>query len=170
MKSRFFVGTWVIVLLTLLTTPLLAQDTEPVIVPVSGSFDFFPEKLGTIRADDRVFTDAFETEVWVGDIVGTADAPFRVYINPDGKIYAWLLAEFEGSVLGDYEGTFIMQSLYTRHANTTHWTGEWIIMSGAGDFENVQGAGTAWGPGFVADDTENPDIYYSGHLVFPGSE
>ena len=168
MKYRVFVGVLAIVVLALLAIPLLAQDAEPVVVPVTGTFDFVPESYATFKVADRVFKDAYEEEVWFGDIVGTATAPFRVSINPDGTIHAWLMAEFEGTVKDEYEGTMVMLSLYTRHSSSTHWAGEWIILSGTGDFENVQGYGTAWGPGHVADDPEgDPDIYYSGHLVFP---
>lgn len=168
---RMFLILLVFVTLFAATSQVMAQDAEPIVVPVSGTFDFFPEVRTPIDAENRGFRDAYETEVWHGDIVGEATAPFRVYINPDGRIAAWLLAEFEGSVVGEYEGTFVMISLYTRNSRDTHWTGEWIIMSGTGDFENVQGAGTAWGPGFKPDDEEqDPDIYYRGYIVFPDSE
>lgn len=168
---RFFLIIFVLGLIILPATQVVAQEAEPVVVPVSGTFDFFPEVRTAINAADRGFRDAFETEVWFGDIVGEATAPFRVYISPDGTISAWLLAEFEGSVVGEYEGTFVMVSLYTRHSRDTHWSGDWIIMSGTGDFENAQGYGTAWGPGFKPDDeAQDPDIYYSGYIVFPATE
>lgn len=171
MNKRLFVIVLAIVSLFLLVTPSLAEDGEPVVVTVSGSFDFFPESYASFASGGRKFKDAYETEVWVGDIVGTATAPFRVSVNPDGTINAWLWAEFEGTILGEYEGTMVMLSLYTRHSSQTHWSGQWIIMSGTGDLENVQGYGTAWGPGFVPDDAEqDPDIYYLGYLVFPESE
>lgn len=169
MKSRYFISILIVVCLFLLIAPVMADEESPTTVTVSGSFDFFPESYASFASDGRAFKDAYEEEIWVGDIVGTATAPFRVSINPDGTISAWLIAEFEGTILGEYEGTLVMLSLYTRHSKNTHWSGQWIIMSGTGDFVNLQGYGTAWGPGFIPDDPE-PDIYYLGHLIFPDSE
>jgi len=169
MKFRYIISLLVIVSMFLMVAPAMADEDPPTIVTVSGSFDFFPESYATYIDGGRMLKDAYEEEIWVGDIVGTATAPFRVSVNPDGTMNAWLLAEFEGTILGEYEGTLVMMSLYTRHSKNTHWSGEWIIMSGTGDFENVQGYGTAWGPGFIPDDTE-PDIYYLGYLVFPDNE
>jgi hypothetical protein len=86
---------------------------------------------------------------------------------------AWLLAEFEGMVLGEYEGTMVIMSTYRRNAATADWYGEWMILSGTGDLATLQGHGVAWGPGFSASDPEaSPDLFYSGEVVFvePASE
>jgi hypothetical protein len=142
----------------------LAQ--EP--VSVSGTFDYTPEVFARNQVGGSVFVDASEAETWKGDIEGKAVAPFRMVISPDGGSDAWLLAEFEGTVLGEYEGTMVVASRYTKPAATAQWTGEWIILSGTGELENVQGHGDAWGPGFNREDPEaGPDIFYSGVVVFP---
>ena len=142
----------------------LAQ--EP--VPVSGGFDYTPEVFARVPGGGGMFVDASEDEVWSGDIEGTAVAPFRVVVSPDGSFQAWLLAEFEGTVLGEYSGTMVMSSKYTKPNATAEWTGEWIILSGTGDLENVHGHGSAWGPGFNPKDPEaGPDIFYSGEVFFP---
>ncbi len=148
--------------LTALSGAALAQ--EP--IPVSGSFDYTPEVFSRIPSGGSAFVDASEDEVWTGDIEGTAVAPFRMVVTPDGAFDAWLVAEFEGTVLGEYEGTMRVLSRYQRPAASAHWTGEWIILSGTGELENVHGHGTAWGPGFNRDDPEaGPDIFYSGEVV-----
>lgn len=150
--------------LTALSGAAVAQ--EP--IPVSGTFDYTPEVFARVPGGGGVFVDASEAEVWTGDIEGTAAAPFRVVVGPDGSFEAWILAEFEGTVLGEYGGTMVMASRYTRPAATAHWTGEWIILSGTGDLENVHGHGSAWGPGFNREDPEaGPDIFYSGEVIFP---
>lgn len=144
----------------------LAQDR----VPVSGSFDYTPEIFAQIAAGESTYFDASEDETWRGDIEGTAVSPFRMVITPDGVWDAWLYTEFEGTVLGDHEGTMVVLARYQRPAPDTHWSGEWIILSGTGDLEDVQGSGTAWGPGFNADDPNaSPDIFYTGHVVLSGN-
>ncbi len=136
-------------------------------VPVSGSFDYTPEIFTQISLGDSNFFDASEDEVWRGDIEGTAVSPFRMVIAPDGVWDAWLYTELEGTVLGEYEGTMVILARYNRPAPDMHWSGEWIILSGTGELENVHGHGTAWGPGFDAENPEaSPDIFYSGRVVF----
>ena len=137
-------------------------------VPVSGSFNYTPEIFAQVPAGTSVFFDASEDEVWTGDIEGTAVAPFRMVITPNGVWDAWLHAEFEGTVLGEHDGTMTIASRYMRPSPDAHWTGEWIILGGTGDLEGVQGHGTAWGPGFDAENPEaGPDIFYSGVVVMP---
>jgi Protein of unknown function (DUF3224) len=141
----------------------LAQET----IPVSGSFDYTPEIFTKVPGGDSVFFDASEDEVWTGDIEGTAVSPFRMVVTPDGGWDAWLYSEFKGTV-GAHEGTMRIVSRYKRPAQDAHWAGEWIILSGTGELEHVQGHGSAWGPGFNAKDPEaGPDIYYSGEVIFP---
>jgi hypothetical protein len=137
-------------------------------IPVSGSFNYTPEVFARVSGGESVFVDASEDEIWTGDIEGTAVSPFRLVITPDGAFDAWLHAEFEGTILDEYEGTLIILSRYERPAAGAHWTGDWIILSGTGELENVQGNGTAWGPGVNAEDPEaGPDIFYSGQVVRP---
>jgi hypothetical protein len=150
----------------LLSLPVYAQ--EP--VPVSGSFNYTPEIFTQVSAGNSQFFDASEDEVWTGDIKGTAVSPFRMVITPDGVWDAWLYTKFEGTVLGKYKGTMVLVSRYKRLAPDAHWAGEWIILSGTGDLEHVQGHGTAWGPGFNAKDPEaGPDIFFSGEVVLQPS-
>ena len=149
--------------LTTMSGAALAQQT----IPVSGSFNYTPEIFAKVSVGDSVFFDASEDEVWVGDLEGTAVSPFRMVVTPDGVWDAWLYAEFKGTVFGEYEGTMSIASRYKRPAPDAHWAGEWIILSGTGELENVQGHGTAWGPGFDPKDPEaGPDIFYSGEVVF----
>ncbi len=151
-------------ILTAVVGTALAQ--EP--IPVSGSFDYTPKVFARVTGGGSVFVDASEDEVWTGDIEGTAVAPFRIVVSPDGSFDAWLLAEFDGTILRKYNGTMVIASRYERPAATAHWTGKWIILSSTGELENIQGHGSAWGPGFNPKDPEaGPDIFYSGEVIFP---
>ncbi len=142
-----------------------AATVEP--MPVSGSFDYTPHVFSQIAAGGGAFVDASEDEVWSGDIKGTSVAPFRVVVSPDGSVAAWVNSEFKGTVLGKYEGTMNIVTLYTKPAQKAHWTGEWIILSGTGGLKNVQGHGAAWGPGAGGAGPGVPAINYSGEVVFP---
>ena len=150
----------------LLSLPAYAQEQKS--IPVSGSFDYTPQIFTQFKAGDSQFFDASEDEVWTGDIVGTAVSPFRMVITPDGVWDAWLYTEFKGTVLGKYAGTMTVVSRYKRLAPKAHWAGEWMILSGTGDLKNVQGHGTAWGPGFDPEHPEaGPDIFFAGQVVVP---
>jgi hypothetical protein len=79
---------------------------------------------------------------------------------------AWLLTEFEGTVLGEYEGTLVMIAIYDRPDGTAEWQGEWMIVSGTGDLANLRGHGVAWGPGSTNSDDGITDILYTGEVMF----
>lgn len=146
--------------------PVYAQEQKP--IPVSGSFNYTPKIFSQVSGGGSKFFDASEDEVWTGDIAGTAVSPFRMVTTPDGVWDAWLYTNFEGTVLGKYKGTMNIVSRYKRLAPDAHWAGEWMILSGTDDLKNVQGHGTAWGPGFNPKDPEaGPDIFFSGEVVFP---
>ena len=113
-----------------------------------------------------IYGDFVEEEVWIGDIAGTAVAPFPFIGLSSGTQHAWLLADFEGTVLGEYEGTLVIMSTYSRPSEGTHWHGEWMIISGTGELENLRGYGTAWGPGSTNEDDGIIDIYYQGEIFF----
>jgi hypothetical protein len=153
-----------VALLTMSSLPAAAQEPEP--IPVSGSFNYLYEELATKVAGGTFFGDYVENEVWVGDFEGTAVSPFPFMQYPTGAIEAWLYTEFEGSVLGKYQGTMVMLAIYKAPSDSTEWHGEWVILSGTGDLEYLRGHGLAWGPGSTNEDDGVIDIYYSGEVVF----
>jgi urocanate hydratase len=135
-------------------------------IPVSGSFDYTWEELAAVVAGDTYVADYSEDETWLGDFEGTAVSPFLFVQRPSGSIEAWIYTEFEGTVLGEYEGTFVMMAVYKAPSDSTEWHGEWVILSGTGDLANLRGFGTAWGPGSSNEDDGITDIYYSGEVYF----
>jgi hypothetical protein len=126
-----------VALLTMSSLPAAALEQGP--IPVAGSFNYTPEILASATAEGYTLSDATEQEVWIGDFVGTAVSPFPLIAWESGARDAWLLTE---------------------------WHGEWMIVSGTGDLENLRGHGVAWGPGSGNAEEGMPHIYYRGTVMF----
>jgi hypothetical protein len=150
--------------LTMSSFPAAAQEQGP--MPVAGSFNYTSKILASAPADGYTLSDATEQEVWIGDFEGTAVSPFPYIAWESGVRDAWLLTEFEGTVLGEYEGTMVMIAIYTKPDPSTDWHGEWMIVSGTGDLENLRGHGVAWGPGSGNAEEGMPHIFYKGTVMF----
>lgn len=148
-----------LVMLSMLLIPL-AYTAKP--QGVEGSFDYEYELLEEPRlADGNVFVYAKEWETWTGDFEGTAESVFRVTQFSSGFWNVWLRGAFAGMVQGK-QGTMVFQLVGKKPAGED-WYGQWVIISGTGELENLQGQGAWWGPGFGA---PGPDIYYSGSIHF----
>ena len=156
-KKAFAVLTLVMVLLMVSTTVLAQPPTA-----VEGYFDYTFDVLDVREANGNQFLYATESEDWQGDFVGVGDAEFTVGIFSSGFWNVWLRSEFTGTVLGDKEGTMVMQLVGKKPADG-EWYGQWVILSGTGDLSKARGNGTWGGPGFGA---EGPDIWYSGQIHF----
>lgn len=155
------------IIVVALSFPLAAQEGDLELIPISGSLDYVPEMLLFQEVGAITFFDATETEVWAGDFAGNATAQDRIMIRSSGVWEAWIVFEFEGTVLGDYEGSMIIMSVWKREAASADWHGEWVILTGTGDLENIHGFGVGWGPGFDREDPQaSPDIFYSGEVSF----
>ena len=153
----------VVLLTAFMALPLLAVPAfaEPP-TAVEGTFDYTFEVLEVREANGNQFLYATEDEDRVGDFIGPGDAEFTVGIFSSGFWNVWLRSEFTGTVLGDKEGTMVMQLVGKKPADGD-WYGQWVILSGTGDLSNARGNGTWGGPGFGA---AGPDIWYSGQIHF----
>jgi hypothetical protein len=150
-----------VALLSMLLLPVYAALPTP----AEGYFDYTYIITGTRAADGNLFIYATEDEVWVGDLAGTSQAAFRVEIFTEGFWNVWLRSTFTGTVQGK-SGTLVIQLVGKRtmwDAERFWWYGQWVIISGTGELENLRGQGNWWGPGFGA---MGPDIFYSGQIHF----
>lgn len=164
-KGLRLIFVFAVTLFTALVQPVAAQTpAEP--IPVTGSFTYTFEAFGSAAGDGYTLTDLVEHELWIGDFEGTADSPFPLIAWESGAREVWLLTEFEGTVLGEYEGTMVMVAVYTKPDVPTDWHGKWMIISGTGDLENLRGFGVAWGPGAVNAEEGMPHIFYTGTVMF----
>ncbi len=166
MNKRIFIVLTVctVALLAVLSLPVYAQEQGA--IPVSGSISYTYSVLASGESSGNTFMDGTEDEVWTGDIEGTGVSPFPFVIWSSGVQDAWLLTEFEGTVLGEYEGTLVMIGIYDRPDATAQWEGEWMIVSGTGDLEHLRGHGVAWGPGSTNTEDGITDIFYTGEVMF----
>jgi hypothetical protein len=159
MKKMLLTLLAAIMVLSALSVPAFAKPSTP----VSGTFDYTFELLEDPRqANGNVFLHAQEWETWEGSFSGDSIAEFWVTQFREGNMNVWLRSEFTGTVLGDKEGTMIIQLVGKKPVNDD-WYGQWVIISGTGDLANARGGGTWGGPGFGA---TGPDIWYSGQVHF----
>jgi hypothetical protein len=168
MKNKVsLIGFVFVVAVLLLTLPAYAQEDGPEPIPVSGTYNYTPNILSTVVIDGTTYFDVTADAVWFGDFEGTEVANYRAVIEPSDAWDSGVISEFDGTVLGEYEGTMVIWSVWKRMSSTAHWYAEWWILSGTGDLANIYGRGHAWGPGFNPEDPEaEPDVYYSGEVFF----
>jgi hypothetical protein len=158
MKKTLLVLLVVFVILSTLSIPAYAKRP----IDVSGTLDYTFEILNMREANGNTFLYATEHEDWAGDFTGEGDSVFRVGMFSSGFWNVWLRCEFTGTVLGDKEGTLVIQ-MVGKKPSDGDWYGQWVILSGAGDLANAHGQGTWWGPGFG---DYSPMIRYSGQVHF----
>ena len=165
MKKALWIGfVWVVVGL-MLVLPTFAQDDaqpEVEVFPISGTIIYSPpELLSLLVIDGETYADVTDVGEWAGDIVGTESNNYRAMFEASGAGTAPVLAEIEGTVLGEYEGSMVVWSQWKRVSETSEWHAEWWILSGTGDLANVFGRGFIWGPG-----ESGLDYEYSGTVFF----
>ena len=166
-RNSFLTGFVLAVAGLLLVFPAYAQDDGPESIPVSGTYNYTPNILSAVEVDGTMHFDVTAVAEYSGDFEGSEVANYRAVIEPTDAWDSGAIAEFEGTVLGEYEGTMVIWSVWKRQASTAHWYAEWWILSGTGDLANIYGRGFAWGPGFNPEDPEaKPHAYYSGNIFF----
>ena len=149
--------------------PVVTQENGAEIVRISGTLDYVPEILSSMDLNGYSYLDVASEGVWSGDFEGTEKSSYRVVIEPSGVWDAGaVLTKFEGTLLGDKEGTLVMVAHWKRNSPTAGWFGESWILSGTGDLANIHGKILWWGPGFNPEDPEaSPDNFYSAELIVP---
>lgn len=163
MKKIFWIGFVCAVVGLLLALPTYAQDEGgPEMIPVSGTINYSPPEIlsqALVGGETHIAVSA--TGEWSGDFVGTDTYTYRVMIEPSGAANSGSISEFEGTILGDYEGTVLMWSNWRGSWSPLAWQSEWWILSGTGDLANIYGKGFIWGPG-----ESGSDYQYSGNVFF----
>ena len=123
---------------------------------VFGTWKYTPTFIGTREADGYTFKFGEEDSTWTGTFDGTSYDVFFVVVHPSGIMHVpYGLIFFEGTVDGK-SGTLVIRFVGKKTVEPQLWSGEWVILSGEGDLENLRGQGTFWGPSL--------DLDYSGKI------
>ena len=163
----------ILMLFAMLFTVSAVEEQDP--IPVFATFSYTWSSPMMAQTSSYIVQHGIEPEVWSGDFEGTADAIWRVgFYSNEPLVDVWLLSEFTGTMLGEYEGTATMilvgdQPNVADSPWKTQWYGEWAIIDGTGDLANVHGHGVWWGPGNGPNaDLENEvdEIALAGEIVF----
>jgi hypothetical protein len=93
MNKSFLVWVCAVVCLAMLSSPALAQDSEIMSMPVSGTFDYVPEILTSLEVNGNTYIGTAEEDVWSGDFDGPAIAHYRAVIWSTGGWEGWGLTE-----------------------------------------------------------------------------
>lgn len=161
-----------LIMFAIFSTVFALEEQEP--IPINATFSYTWESPMMAMTKSYSVMHGLEPEVWHGDIEGTSDAIWRVgtYAQPP-VVDVWLISEFSGTLLGEYEGTMTIMLVGHHPAAgspwTTQWYGEWAVVDGTGDLANVHGQGIWWGPGNGPNadpEHEVDEIALSGMVVF----
>ncbi len=136
----------------------LPTGVLPVTLP-GGDYQGDPNK--------QFFSAAYISE-WSGVFVGTS-TDYGLAVAHDGIPVLFVgTASFTNVQIDGRVGDLEMDAIGDRPDPFADWWGKWVITSGTGDLENLNGHGYFWGPGWPPPEggtDECPDnfgvIYYS---------
>jgi len=142
-------------IVTLLSTLSTAVHATPP-TTASGEWTYTPTPIDIRYADGNTFIHGEEVSTWTGTFLGASYDVFTVIRHE--KIWnVEGLIDFTGTVNGK-SGTLVILFVGKLTPPPGEWSGEWVILSGTGDLENLRGQGTWWGP--------PKDVDYSGKMHF----
>jgi len=123
------------------------------------------DKVYVNKADGHTVINADAIEEWSGTLEGDAyDTWFGVWdtaelppFPPVGNFYAHGRSHFKNAKVMGKEGSLAILWVGNQPKGED-WKGEWVILSGTSELENLHGRGQWWGPSFNLD--------YSGRIHF----
>jgi ABC-type Fe3+-hydroxamate transport system substrate-binding protein len=112
-------------------------------------------------AGNNYYQAASDVGEWTGVFTGTSEDYGVTIEHRSGRII------YIGTVLFDtieVEGSSGGLELYAtgvRPDRVSDWTGTWVVTSGTGELESLQGHGTFWGPGWQGNYSDCGVLEYS---------
>ena len=140
-------------------TLIAKHDDQGPAIFAYGKWTYTPIEKDTREIDggDYLFVLGSEQGIWTGTFTGTSyDAYVAMAHSGVSHLYYGLI-EFESVVVDGREGSLII-SFGPGEKVEGQWSGEWEVVSGTGELENLHGKGTWWGP--------SKNLDYEGHLHF----
>jgi hypothetical protein len=124
------------------------------------------DKVYVNTADGHTLINADAIEVWSGTFEGDAyDIWFGVWdiakLPPEGNFYAHGRSYIEHAQVMGKKGSLVILWVGNQPKGED-WKGEWVILSGTDELENLHGRGKWWGPDYNLD--------YSGQIHFDDAE
>jgi len=154
-----------VALLPTLSIPAV-NATKP--MDVEGYFDYISYLVSAREADGNLFLKTEEDVWWYEDIDGITlkeDSKCRVVMHSTGDWWYTGLYKVTGTV-HDVYGSFVIHTV-GKKPEGLDWYGEWVIISGTGELEDLRGQGTWGGPGFDPSTPTVPGyIWYEGEIHF----
>ncbi len=152
--------------LIVLVAPLLSANAGRVgrhrFTFANSLWQYTPEILDVQVINGDTIMRTREDAVWSGTFEGTSTEQDVVVISASGAWSVVGFVFFEGEVNGE-SGTLLMYFWGSRPDGFSEWDGQWLIESGTGELENLNGRGIFWGPG-APDVGLQGDIYVRGFL------
>jgi len=147
-----------VALLSTLSLPAV-HATPP--TTASGTWTYKPKPIHIREADGNTFRYGEENSTWTGTFVGKSYDVFKVVVHPSGFLNVEGLINFDGTV-NDKSGSLVIRFVGKKTGVPFEWSGQWVILSGEDELENLRGQGTWWGPGFP----DPKGLEYSGNIHF----
>jgi len=182
MKKKLIAVLIVLLVLAIASITALAATSGTKEI-AQGVWCYQPTGLAPVLFDDyqgdpnKVFVSATYDSLWTGTFSGASTdyglAVAHLYdVDPVPMLFIGTATGTDVLVSGKVGG-FEMDVIGDRPGPTADWRGKWVITSGSGELENLQGQGKFWGPGWPPPEggtDECPDgfgvIYYEGRIVF----
>ncbi len=121
-----------------------------------------------LKVADNNYYEALGYESdWTGTFTGASEDFGMSVMHSSGAVRFPGRGIFIGTVSFasvDVDGTSGGLEMYVigeRPNHVTDWEGSWVITSGTGALEDLQGQGTWWGPGWQGNFSDCGVIYYS---------
>jgi hypothetical protein len=165
MKKMHLVILAVIMVLSLMSIPACAEQSEDEVV-ADGVFCYLPRPRDASSdflkvADHNYYSAESDVGEWTGVFTGTSEDYGMTISHSEGRVI------FIGTVLFDtvdVDGTSGGLEMYLtgeKPDKVSDWEGSWLITSGTGALEDIQGHGSWWGPGWQGNFSDCGVLNYS---------
>jgi hypothetical protein len=136
-----------LLILAITVVMLFVIGTASASTPISGEGNFYlmaaPVINSAKQANGNMFVDQTLVFGYDGTMVGESIADVTCLVKPDGTTICHGREVFSGSV-EDQSGTYVFQ-VAVKVDETGQLKGQWIILDGTGELENLKGGGTVSG-------------------------
>jgi len=170
MRKKLFVSMFVvltvILAISVMAIPALAKKDKP--KKADGVWYYTPDFSGfqPIVFDpydgdpNKSFAAVPYISNWTGFFTGDSkDYGMAIFHGPEPMLFVDTVT-FDEVEVGGVSGGLEMDVLGDRPDLDSDWRGTWVITSGTGELEDLQGHGTWWGPGWLGDPAVPGVIYY----------
>ncbi len=165
MKKKLFILLAAIMVLSLISIPAYANQSEDE-VAADGVFCYLPRPRDASSdflkvAGHNYYTAESDVGEWTGVFTGTSEDYGMAISHSEGRMIFIDTVLFDTVDVEGTSGGLEMYLTGEKPDRVSDWEGSWVITSGSGALQDLQGHGTWWGPGWQGNYSDCGVLDYS---------